>query len=193
MEARRRWGPAPGLLAMARPRGGDFDYSLAERHRLEVELAGLARAGADGVVTGMLSRGRLHLPGLRRVARLARDHGLQLTFHRAFDALTDPLDALDELVELGFRRILSSGTPWASGQDALRGRDALIALRQHAAGRLELVVAGAVNGPLVKQLRGSLKPATGRLSWHSHSGVRLRGRLNPHLLRALLREAGAWV
>ena len=187
--ARRCWGAGPGLLAMARPRAGDFDYSLPERQLLERDVVALARSGADGVVVGVLRRGRLHHPALRSISRVASDWNLTLTFHRAFDALHEPLDAVDELVELGFQRILSSGTPWLGGRSAAAGLEPLAALRERINGRLELVVAGGVDAAFVPGLRRALKPTTGELSLHAWSGVRRAGKLDPRRLRELMQAA----
>ncbi len=186
--ARRAWGPGPGLLAMLRPRGGDFEYSPGELHAIERDLAACARAGADGVVCGMLRRGRLHLPALRRLCAQARGLGLELSLHRAFDALANPLEALDELVELGVRRVLSSGGVWGDGTPATANLAALAALYGRAGG-LELVLAGGVDAAAVLDLRAVLARGSGRLSLHAWSGVRRASRLDPWLLRGLLAAA----
>lgn len=186
--ARRAWGPGPGLLAMLRPRGGDFEYSSGELRAVERALVACARAGADGVVCGVLRRGRLHLPALRRLCAQARGLGLELSLHRAFDALANPSEALEELAELGVRRVLSSGGVWGDGTPATANLAALKALHERA-GRLELVLAGGLDAAAVPELRAALSRGPGRLSLHAWSGVRRAGRLDPRRLRELLAAA----
>jgi len=188
--ARRAWGPDPGLLAMLRPRGGDFEYSFGELRALERALVACARAGADGVVCGVLRRDRLHLPALRRLCAQARGLGLELSLHRAFDALANPLEALGELAELGVRRVLSSGGVWGDGTPATANLTALKALLERAGQlELELVLAGGVAAATVPDLRVALFHGPGSFSLHAWSGVRRAGRLDPRRLRELLAAA----
>ncbi len=184
--ARRIWGPGAGLVAMLRPRAGDFHYCHREIRLMERQLELLATAGADGVALGLVRGGELHRRPLRRLLDQARNLGLAVTFHRAFDSLARPEDAIEDLASMGVSRVLSSGTPWGSGLPALAGGDRLARFRERAAGRLELVVAGGVDPASVANLAPLLTPRAGRLSWHAHSSVRQGGRLNRRSLLALL-------
>ena len=156
---------------------------------MHVTLDQVATAGADSVARGLVREGRLDSRPLARLVDHALALGLRVAFHRAFDALEEPLESLDELASLGISRVLSSGTPWGSRQPARLGLARLAAFQQRSAGRLELVVAGGVDASLVARGSACLDPHPGILSWHAFSSVRQRGHLRPRLLVDLLRAA----
>jgi copper homeostasis protein len=96
------------IFTMIRPRAGDFVYSASEfgRMRADIELA--KRAQMDGVVLGILTRGRgVDVERTRELVNLARP--LAVTFHRAFDEVADLYTGLEEVIETGAERILTSG------------------------------------------------------------------------------------
>lgn len=160
------------LLVMLRPRGGDFCYSAAELQQFEQGLVWAASCGADGVVLGCLtSDGRIDRPALAPLLARARQAGLKVTFHRAFDVLVEPLQGLTELIDLQVDRVLTSGTPWLSGKGALEGVGRINEYLQLADGRIEVVVGGGVSldnlGVLCQQLAGPAR----RLSFHCHSAL----------------------
>lgn len=127
------------LLAMIRPRGGDFCYSDLEVEVMERDIAALKTAGVDGVVLGLLTpEGHVDLPRMQRLMECAAP--LPVTFHRAFDVCADPFRALEELVDLGIRRILTSG----QAPTALEGRVLLRELIARAAGRLTILPGGGI-------------------------------------------------
>ncbi|WP_374644921.1 copper homeostasis protein CutC [Tabrizicola sp.] len=153
------------VLAMIRPRAGDFVWSGAEVRAMEAEIATAGEAGLAGVVLGAsLPDGRLDLPVLRRLVAAARAAGgdrgparnrtgafdgsdpefskvpepLDLTLHRCFDLVPDQGEALGQAVALGFRRVLTSGGAATAGAGAAR----IGALVAQAAGRIA-VMAGA--------------------------------------------------
>lgn len=188
--ARAVWGPGCGLVALLRPRAGDFHYSQREIRLMEHQMRSLAGAGADGVALGLVRDGALDHRPLALLVGQARALGLAVTFHRAFDSLTRPDAAIEELVSLGVTRVLSSGTPWGSGQPARCGLARLAAFQERSGGRLELVVAGGVDAVLVTASAARLNGRPGGLSWHVHSSVRRRGHLQARMLLRLLQAAG---
>lgn len=110
------------VMAMIRPRGGDFVYTEAELQAMEADIFAACEAGVDGIVLGCLTpdeEGALQLDhaALTRLVTLARsaadafDMELDMTFHMAFDELPEDAQpaAIDELVDLGFSRILTHG------------------------------------------------------------------------------------
>ncbi|MDX5351042.1 MAG: copper homeostasis protein CutC [Paracoccaceae bacterium] len=123
------------VLAMIRPRAGNFVWSEAEVVAMEGEIAAARAAGLAGVVLGA-SRpdGRLDGRVLARLVRAAE--GMDLTLHRCFDLVPDLDEALEQAVALGFRRVLTSG----GGRTADPAR--IGALVARAAGRI-VVMAGS--------------------------------------------------
>lgn len=125
------------VMAMIRPRAGDFVWLEAELQAMEADIAAVRAAGLAGVVLGAsLPDGRLDVPALRRLVRAAR--GMDVTLHRCFDLVPDMGAALEEAIALGFRRILTSGGERTAHAGAYR----IGALVAQAAGRI-LVMAGA--------------------------------------------------
>ncbi|MDZ7871657.1 MAG: copper homeostasis protein CutC [Rheinheimera sp.] len=191
--ARQHWGDGPGLVAMLRPRGGDFCYTAAELRQMHTELVQLAAAGADSVVFGVLTAAQqLHLPAMSELCGFATDLGLSVAVHRAIDACADLNQAWAQLRTLAVARVLSAGSAWHSQLPASAGIAQLQAFLQ--AGGPELVVGGGVNAQNIPLLRATLAPqqaATGAvLSFHLHSAVQQQGRVDPQLLQAVLTQLG---
>lgn len=120
--------PGPGLIAaaaragvpvmaMIRPRPGDFVFSAAEVAAALDDIAAMRAAGLAGVVIGAsLPDGRLDRAALARMKSAAE--GMAVTLHRAFDLVPDRAEALETAVDLGIGRILTSGGAARAG-DAL--------------------------------------------------------------------------
>ncbi len=128
------------LNVIIRPRGGDFLYSDDELAAMALDIQAARTAGADGVVFGCLAAdGSVDL---ERNARLVHEaEGLSKTFHRAFDVCRDPFEALEQIIKLGFDRILTSGQQATAPEGA-----ALIAqLVERAAGRIVIMPGCGVN------------------------------------------------
>lgn len=97
-----------GLHVMIRPRGGDFLYDAAEIEVMRRDIELCKRLGVDGIVLGALTAdGEVDVPLVSELVALAAP--LPVTFHRAFDLTRDPLQALDQVIRSGCRRLLSSG------------------------------------------------------------------------------------
>jgi copper homeostasis protein len=96
------------LFPLIRPRGGDFLYTRAEFDSMATDIRQCAQLGCDGVVIGMLYKdGRVDVDRCAELVGHAGD--MEVTFHRAFDRVRDPITALEEIIELGCSRILTSG------------------------------------------------------------------------------------
>ena len=96
------------LFPIIRPRGGDFFFSEYEFQSMITDIQQCEQLGCDGVVIGMLTRdGRVDVD---RCTELIQHAGaMQVTFHRAFDRVKDPMQSLEEIIELSCTRILTSG------------------------------------------------------------------------------------
>lgn len=96
------------LYVMIRPRGGDFLYSDDDFEIMKNDAAICKQLGCDGIVTGILTKdGKVDKKRCKELIEFV--YPLEATFHRAFDRVTDPFEALEEIIELGFERILTSG------------------------------------------------------------------------------------
>ncbi|WP_143541633.1 copper homeostasis protein CutC [Rhodoferax fermentans] len=126
------------VLAMIRPRGGDFVYTEAELDQMERDIKSCQQAGVAGVVFGLLTEdGEIDMHNTERLVRTALP--LAVTFHKAIDYSTDVQASFKRLNTLhGITRVLTSG-----GQTtAWEGRDALKAMHALPGRQIEIVAAG---------------------------------------------------
>ena len=143
-----------------RPRGGDFCYSEAEFAVMRHDVLAAKAVGVAGLVLGILQPdGSIDKPRCRELIALARP--LSITFHRAFDMTPDPFAALDDLLELGVDRLLTSG----QARTAVHGQTLIRELQQRAGERLIIMAGGGINA----QNAPGLLAATGIHELHAGS------------------------
>jgi copper homeostasis protein CutC len=150
--------PSPGVFArvrelvdvpvwvLLRPRPGGFCHDAEEVEAMARDSRHFLDAGASGVVLGVLDeRGGIDDSACRRLADAAEG---RVTFHRAFDFTARLPDSLEQLVSLGFARVLTSG-----GQPTAREGSAVIAeLVTQSGGRIEILPGGGVRADHAAQL-----------------------------------------
>ena len=163
------------LFVLVRPRAGDFLYDARETEVMLRDIEMCVRLGCDGVVIGALQAdGDIDLPLCERLVAAAGP--LQVTFHRAFDAARDPVQALEQVIALGCRRILTSG-----GQaTAMEGADRIAMLARQAAGRVTLMPGAGIDAGNV----ATLATLTGAREFHASAKaprISSMGFLNPVL------------
>lgn len=136
-----------GLQVMIRPRGGDFLYTEEEFEVMKYDVQMAKDLGADGVVFGLLNpNGSVDKERCDELIALARP--MNITFHRAFDMVKDPMKSLEELIELGVDRVLTSGLE----TDVTAGKEMLRKLVEQADGRIIVLVGGGVRLHNVQEL-----------------------------------------
>jgi copper homeostasis protein len=185
--------PSAGSIAVAcrrleipvhvliRPRGGDFVYSDAEFEAMRLDIVSSGERGASGVVIGVL------LPDgsidEARMAVLIDDaRPMSVTFHRAFDAVPDPIPAIDRLIALGVDRVLTSG----QADSARRGAELLSMLVSRSAGRLKVLAGGRVTVEDLPVLLDS-----GVREFHVGSAACRDDRTDAHAVRRIVSVARA--
>lgn len=185
--------PGAGAIAVAcrhaevpvhvliRPRGGDFRPSAAEFEAMHEDIAMARTLGASGFVLGVLdANGVIDRERTARLAAWSRPGSV--TFHRAFDEVGDPFEALDVLIDLGIDRVLTSG----GAATAVAGRETLTALVRHAAGRIQILAGGRIAGGDIPSLvAADLKEI------HIGSAACIDGRTDSDRVRDLMRRARA--
>jgi copper homeostasis protein len=148
VEAKKRVGIP--VMAMLRPRAGGFCYSDEDFRVMRRDAALLLEHGADGIVFGILhADGSLDATRCGKILELAGDS--QTVFHRAFDVVPDPLQALDQLADLGFMRVLTSGQKKTAAEGHKRVRQLML----QANGRIGILPGGGVRPHNVHQLMQS--------------------------------------
>lgn len=136
------------LHVIIRPRGGDFLYSDLEVERMAADIAVCRDLGVDGVVFGCLTAdGTIDVEKNRYLMECSQ--GMSVTMHRAFDRAADPEQALEQIIALGFNRILTSGQQ----PKAIQGVDLLARLNRQAAGRIILMAGSGVTEQNIKEIR----------------------------------------
>lgn len=142
---------------LIRYRSGSFTYSADEIELMQTEIIRAKDSGAAGIVIGALTDDHeLDHKALATLRQAAAD--LKVTCHRAFDLVADPLQALNELIELGFDYVLTAGQQ----ASADRGVPMLTDLVQHANQRISVMVGSGLN---LQNLR-SIALHTGARDFH---------------------------
>jgi copper homeostasis protein len=145
------------LHVMLRPRGGDFFYSNDEFHAMKRDLYQAQKISIDGIVFGILNTdGTIDKKRCKELILKARP--LKITCHRAFDMTPDPYQALEDCIECGFDRILTSGQK----PTAPEGAALIEALIKKANGRIVIMPGAGINEDTV----ASLVQATGATEIH---------------------------
>jgi len=146
------------LYVMIRPRGGDFLYTDNEFEMMMKEVEFCKRSGCDGIVTGALTPdGHVDKEKCKILIDLA--FPMEVTFHRAFDRVADPFASLEDLITLGFERILTSGLK----PKAVQNTHLLSQLIQKSAGRIIIMPGSGINsGNII-----TIAEKTGAKEFHS--------------------------
>lgn len=135
------------LYPIIRPRSGDFLYADAEFEIMKKDISFCKQIGMDGVVIGLLlPSGKIDLKRTATLIDLAYPMGV--TFHRAFDRCLDPFEALEELIELGCERILTSGQKVTAPE----GINLIAQLQQTADERIIIMPGSGVRVDNIKEL-----------------------------------------
>ena len=127
--------------AMIRSRGGSFTCDESEIVIMQKDIQAAAQAGAKGVVFGILESNNEVSGVNRELLDLAHSFGLQATFHRAFDQVTDPLKTLGQLVEMGFDRLLTSGLK----DRAIDGLELIKTMQRDYGSDIEIMAGSGIN------------------------------------------------
>jgi len=150
------------LYVMIRPRGGDFLYSNDEFEIMKKDIELCKQSGCDGVVLGLLTPdGNVDKKRCRTLVDYA--YPLGVTFHRAFDRTNDPFQSMEDIIEMGCERILTSGLH-PKAIDGVEITKQLILQADH---RIIIMPGSGVSSQNIASLAGS----TGAVEFHSSASV----------------------
>ena len=136
-----------GVFPIIRPRGGDFCYSESEFGEMFRDVEFCREQGVQGIVTGILHPdGSFDIPRMQHLKSVAGN--LEFCVHRAIDMCRNPLEALEQLIELGITRVLSSG----ARNTAIEGIDTLHKMVQASNGRIQIMAGSGVNASQIETL-----------------------------------------
>lgn len=168
------------VVALVRIRSGNFIYNAHEIRAMLCDAEKSLELGAAAIAVGCLTRERtLDIKSMNEFARLLG--GERCVCHRAFDACRDLPITAQQLIDLGYRRILTSG----GASTAMAGAQVLRSLHESTHRNIELLAAGGIHPAHLKEFL--------HLSHcdQVHGSFRQRGKENepPQLDKQLLQEA----
>ena len=154
---------------LIRPREGHFCYSENELDIMLDDIRFCHEAGVHGVVVGALTTdNQLDLPKMQAMKTMAGD--MEIVCHRAFDFTTDPAAALEQLVALGYRRVLSSG----QSATAYEGRFLLKKWVEQAAGRISVMPGAGISADNIR----AIAETTGAQEFHFTGKKKVVGQMD---------------
>jgi len=150
------------LFPIIRPRGGDFLYSDEEFAIMRSDIKLCKDLGCDGVVTGILQAdGSIDKKRTGQLVELAYPMGV--TFHRAFDRTKNAAEALEDIIDIGCERILSSGLQ----PTAMEGAATIAALIEQSNERIIIMPGSGVRADNIRELAR----LTGAAEFHSSARI----------------------
>lgn len=140
------------IYVMIRPRGGNFLYSENEFEEMKHQISLFKNAKANGFVFGVLDQhNRIDILLNTELVKLASP--LPCSFHRAFDHTPNAAAALEEVIQCGFKTILTSG----SKSNAMKGIDQLTELVKLAKNRIVIMPGGGLRSSNIAELKDKTK------------------------------------
>ncbi len=136
------------VFVLVRPRSGDFHYNQLEIKIMEEDVKICKQLGAAGIVVGFLTEdGHIDKKLTKHFVELSSP--LPVTFHRAFDECNDPFAAIDDIIDCGCKRILTSGCK----PTAVEGIETLKKLVVKADGRIAILAGSGITPDNAAELK----------------------------------------
>ena len=134
-------------FVMLRPRDGDFTYDEKEIKQIKETITAYKEYPIDGFVFGAIKEdGSLDLDLIREVVDLAKPYPVAL--HRAFDYSKDGEKVVDQLIDMGIIRILTSGKK----STALAGLDLISHMQEEYGKQIEIMAGSGVNATNIEKI-----------------------------------------
>lgn len=161
---------------LVRPREGNFVYDCREERQIIDAVCFCKSLNVNGIVVGALTKdGDVDLPLMTRI--MAAASPLEVTFHRAFDECRNPREALEDIIWLGCKRLLTSGQE----ESAIKGRLLIKELVHQAAGRIIIMPGAGIMPVNILQLAR----VTGAVEYHG-SARGTSGRTDREVVRRIV-------
>lgn len=136
------------VFVLIRPRSGNFTYSNEEFEVMKEDILLCKKIGCSGIVSGVLNDDNtLDFKRTQELVELAKP--LSFTFHRAFDWIPNPEEAIQQIIEMGCDRILTSG----QANKAADGLPLLVKLQQEYKDKIKIMPGSGVNIDNVKAFK----------------------------------------
>lgn len=132
-------------MVRARPQG--FNYDDSDFEAMLIDAKNLIDHGADGIVFGLLNKdGTIDVERSKKMVKVIGDK--PAIFHKAFDSTPDLEVAIKQLIDLGIKRILTSG----GVGDIMENLDTLKYLNEKYKDQIELLIGGGVRAHNVQEI-----------------------------------------
>jgi copper homeostasis protein len=143
------------LWPIIRIRGGDFLFAEEEIDVMLNEVEACKSAGCEGVVIGMLMPdGRVDK--IHSALLVEKAYPMGVCFHRAFDWTRNPFEALEDIIEIGCERILTSGQQ----PTAMLGASLIRDLVLQSDGRIQIMPGSGVRAANISDLKRETSATT---------------------------------
>lgn len=137
-------------FVLIRPRSGNFNYSDVEFDIMKHDIQLIKEIGCHGIVSGVLNADNtLDIARTKELIELSKP--MSFTFHRAFDCVPNPFKVLEQLIDLGVDRILTSG----QANSAEKGLELLKKLNKKANNRITILAGSGINLQNVELFKNS--------------------------------------
>ncbi len=137
------------VITMIRPRGAGFHYSEADFAVMKVDALLMMENGADGIAFGCLDeKGYIDIDFTKQMVEIVKKYQGEAVFHRAFDCVKDPYQAIETLIDLGIDRVLTSGLK----AKAMDGIPLIKSLQEKYGNYIEILVGSGINASNAKEV-----------------------------------------
>lgn len=130
------------IFVLIRPRSGDFLYTENEFLSMKRDIIHFGEIGCHGVVFGILKEnGKVDIERNIELVEIARKYNMSCTYHRAIDRTENIIDAMEDIINIGFDRILTSG----GAKNVTEGKEILKQMITFSKERIIILPGGGVN------------------------------------------------
>lgn len=136
------------VMTMIRCRGAGFCFNQEDYETMLEDANIMLEEGTDGIVFGFLDEhADIDIEKTIEFTQLAKKYGKEAVFHRAFDSVNDPYKAIEQLIEIGVDRILTSGQQ----AKAFDGKELLKDLQAKYGDKIEILAGSGLNANNVQE------------------------------------------
>ncbi|MFR7592178.1 MAG: copper homeostasis protein CutC [Longibaculum sp.] len=137
------------VITMIRPRGAGFCYSDEEFEVMKADAILMMEHGADGIAFGCLDQnGHIDIKQTQQMIDIVKEFDGEVVFHRAFDCVKDPYQAIELLIKMGVDRILTSGLQ----PQAMQGVELIKNLQEQYGSQIEILAGSGINASNAKEI-----------------------------------------
>jgi copper homeostasis protein len=137
------------VICMVRNRGGGFCYNDEDFLTMYNDCELLLENGADGIAFGFLDESfHIDLSKTNKMIQLIKKYNKETVFHRAFDQVENPYTAIEQLIQLGVDRVLTSGLK----DKAIEGKELIKDLQEKYGEQIQILAGSGINASNAKEM-----------------------------------------